>query len=45
MGSHPLIPDTCDAQREQVTAGGASYHLEVTIGELKSESTKQFLLY
>lgn len=38
-------PDTCDAQREQVTAGGASYHLSVTIGELESTTTKQFLLY
>jgi hypothetical protein len=38
-------PDTCDAQREQVTGGGASYHLEVSIGDLKSGATKQFLLY
>jgi hypothetical protein len=38
-------PDTCDAQREQVTGGGASYHLEVSIGTKKSAATKQFLLY
>lgn len=38
-------PDTCDAQREQVTGGGASYHLEVSVGDLTSGSTKQFLLY
>lgn len=38
-------PDTCDAQREQVTGGGASYHLEVAIGDKTSAATKQFLLY
>lgn len=36
--------DTCDTQREQVIAGGASYHLEVKIGELTSPDTRQFLL-
>lgn len=36
--------DTCDAAREQVVAGGASYHLEVIVGGVKSATTKQFLL-
>lgn len=35
--------DTCDATREPVVAGGASYHLVVTIGDLVS-SDKQFIL-
>ncbi len=38
-------PDTCDVPGELVTAGGASYHLEVSVGELTSTSTKQFLLF
>lgn len=37
--------DTCDVPREPVIAGGASYHLEVSIGDLESKSTKQFLLF
>jgi hypothetical protein len=36
--------DTCESDRPVVTAGGASYHLEVSVGDLTSESTKQFLL-
>ncbi len=36
--------DTCDSDRPQVTAGGASYHLQVRVGEAESASTKQFLL-
>jgi hypothetical protein len=36
---------TCDASRPPVSAGGASYHLTVKLGELESENTKQFLLY
>lgn len=36
--------DTCDQERPQVTAGGASYHLQVRVGEAESASTKQFLL-
>jgi len=36
--------DTCESDRPVVTAGGASYHLEVTVGDITSESTKQFLL-
>lgn len=35
--------DTCDATREPVVAGGASYHLVVTIGDLVS-TDKQFIL-
>ena len=35
---------TCDASRPPVTAGGASYHLEVKVGPLSSKSTVQFLL-
>jgi hypothetical protein len=38
-------PDTCDVPRDPVTAGGASYHLGVSVGDLESETTKQFLLY
>lgn len=37
--------DTCDAERSPVVAEGASYHLEVKIGDVTSASTKQFLLY
>lgn len=36
---------TCESERSPVTAGGASYHLTVSLGELKSEKTAQFLLY
>jgi hypothetical protein len=35
---------TCDKERNKVTAGGASYHLRVFLGELKSSSTAQFIL-
>ena len=35
---------TCDTTRSQVGAGGASYHLKVYLGEVESESTKQFIL-
>ena len=38
-------PDTCDVEREAVVAEGASYHLEVVVGDLTSKSTKQFMLY
>jgi hypothetical protein len=37
-------PDTCDSEREPVTAGGASYHLNVEVGGFTSAETKQFLL-
>ena len=36
--------DTCDVAREQVIAGGASYHLEVIVDGVKSTETKQFIL-
>lgn len=36
--------DTCDQQRSAVSGGGASYHLEVTIGDFTSTETKQFIL-
>ncbi|WP_231601784.1 hypothetical protein [Salinibacterium sp. NG253] len=36
--------DTCESDRPVVTADGASYHLEVSVGDITSESTKQFIL-
>lgn len=39
-------PDTCQTQaRESAPAGGASYHLSVSVAGIKSVSPKQFLLY
>lgn len=37
-------PSTCEAERPLVPGGGASYHLGVTVGELTTEDTRQFLL-
>lgn len=40
-------PTTCTGTRPEVTAGGASYHLAVEVGDAKSSgtnATKQFLL-
>lgn len=37
--------DTCDQVRTEVIAGGASYHLSITVGEFESAQSKQFLLY
>ncbi len=37
--------DTCDTAREAVVAGGASYHLEVIVGELTPAASRQFVLY
>ena len=37
--------DTCEGPRDPVTAGGASYHLEVSIGDVDSQESHQFLLY
>ncbi|MDR6610735.1 hypothetical protein [Leifsonia sp. 1010] len=37
-------PSTCQANREQVPASGASYHLETTVSGIKSSETKQFIL-
>ena len=37
--------DTCDdPDRPAATAGGASYHLNVTVGGIESEDSKQFIL-
>jgi hypothetical protein len=36
--------DTCEQERPEVTAGGASYHLTVRLGDIESEQ-KRFLLY
>lgn len=38
-------PATCTSERSPVTAGGASYHLKVSLGEIKPEKSAQFLLY
>ena len=38
-------PSTCEADRAAVPAGGASYHLSVSVGDIEGESSKQFLLY
>ncbi|MFK4481891.1 hypothetical protein [Curtobacterium sp. AB7] len=35
---------TCDASRPAVSAEGASYHLQVAVGNLKSKSSVQFIL-
>jgi hypothetical protein len=35
---------TCEKTRPPVTAGGASYHLGVKMGEIKSKQTVQFIL-
>ena len=37
--------DTCEGERPQVGAGGASYHLTVKLGDIESAATKQFLLF
>ncbi|WP_308797204.1 hypothetical protein [Agromyces silvae] len=37
--------ETCDGPREAVPAGGASYHLDVTVDGMPSTASKQFLLY
>ncbi|NEM92009.1 hypothetical protein [Galbitalea soli] len=35
---------TCSSKRPQVTAGGASYHLSVTVNGFPSTTSKQFIL-
>jgi hypothetical protein len=35
---------TCDSSRASVTAGGASYHLSVEVGNLESAKSVQFIL-
>jgi len=37
--------DTCDTQRPQVAAGGGTYRLNVSLGDITSEEDKAFLLY
>ncbi|MFE4467703.1 hypothetical protein ACFRFH_02705 [Leifsonia sp. NPDC056824] len=37
-------PSTCQAQRAQVPAAGASYHLQVSVAGITSATTKQFAL-
>jgi hypothetical protein len=37
-------PKTCTAQRSQVPAGGASYHLQVSVAGIAAKTTKQFTL-
>ncbi|GEK81152.1 hypothetical protein [Agrococcus baldri] len=36
--------DTCTAEREQVTAGGAAYNLSVRVGDFSSQEDRQFIL-
>lgn len=35
---------TCDSSRPAVTAGGASYHLQVAVGNIESKTSVQFIL-
>ncbi len=37
-------PSTCKAKRDQVPAGGASYHLQTSVAGIASVATKQFIL-
>lgn len=37
-------PDTCNDERPVMPGGGASYHLTVSLGDVSSPETKQFLL-
>lgn len=36
--------DTCTAEREPVTAGGAAYNLSVQVGDYASQESRQFIL-
>jgi hypothetical protein len=38
-------PATCNNTRPAVPAGGASYHLQVSVDGIQSKTSKQFLLY
>jgi len=38
-------PDTCDSARPEVIAGGATYRLSVSLGDVTSDSDVPFLLY
>ncbi|ROS77930.1 hypothetical protein EDF24_0698 [Curtobacterium sp. PhB130] len=35
---------TCDSSRPSVTGGGASYHLQVAVGNISSKESAQFIL-
>ena len=35
---------TCDSSRPSVTGGGASYHLQVAVGNIQSKDSAQFIL-
>jgi hypothetical protein len=35
---------TCDSSRPSVTGGGASYHLQVAVGNIESKDSVQFIL-
>ncbi|WP_223692202.1 hypothetical protein [Leifsonia poae] len=37
-------PSTCKDKRDPVPAGGASYHLQTSVGGIQSAQTKQFIL-
>lgn len=37
-------PDTCDQPRDAAPAGGASYHLSVSLGGVAGANTRQFIL-
>ncbi len=37
--------ETCDIDRDPVTADGATYHLHVAVGEIEGNGTAPFLLY
>lgn len=38
-------PDTCNVDRPGVVAGGATYHLTVSVGDVTSDGTASFILY
>lgn len=38
-------PETCTTPRDAVVAGGASYHLSVTVAGISAQNTVQFILY
>lgn len=37
--------DTCEGDRQRAPGGGASYHLDVSIGGIPSQTSRQILLY
>lgn len=38
-------PETCDEVRDEVSLGGSTYHLSVTVAGVSSNGTASFLLY